>query len=127
MLLFLSWIGLGHASGVVINEAFVNPDGADGGSEWVELYNAGDVAVDLTGWQLQAGTSSLSVKHVFDGDLTIAPASFLLVGESAVERADVVADLALGNAGSNADIVRLVNDVDEVVDTLVYGASNADE
>jgi len=38
--------------GVVINEVEMNPPGSDSGNEWVELYNAGDKAVDLTGWQL---------------------------------------------------------------------------
>ena len=112
MLLFLSWIGLVHASGVVINEAFVNPDGADGGFEWVELYNAGDVEADLSGWQIQGGTSSLSVDHTFDDGFTMAPKSFLLIGESSVDATDVVTDLSLGNAGSSADIVRLVNGLD---------------
>jgi len=44
---------------IKINEVMYDPTGADGGNEWVELYNAGDVAVDITGWTLtdeDAGT-----------------------------------------------------------------------
>jgi len=38
--------------GVVINEVEMNPPGSDSRNEWIELYNSGDEAVDLTGWQL---------------------------------------------------------------------------
>jgi hypothetical protein len=34
---------------VVINEIEVNPP--EGGTDWVELYNSGDAAVDLSGWK----------------------------------------------------------------------------
>jgi hypothetical protein len=37
---------------IVINEIMFNPSGDDNNSEWVELYNAGGSAVDLTGWNL---------------------------------------------------------------------------
>ncbi len=39
-------------AGAVINEILFNPAGDDTGAEWVEVYNAGDVPQDLTGWQL---------------------------------------------------------------------------
>jgi endonuclease/exonuclease/phosphatase family metal-dependent hydrolase len=38
--------------GVVINEVEMNPPGSDSGSEWVEIYNTSDKAIDLTEWQL---------------------------------------------------------------------------
>jgi hypothetical protein len=37
---------------IVINEIMFDPTGDDNNSEWVELYNAGNSAVDLTGWNL---------------------------------------------------------------------------
>jgi hypothetical protein len=42
------------ASKIVINEVLYDPGiaGANGDGEWVELYNAGDGAVDLGGWTL---------------------------------------------------------------------------
>jgi hypothetical protein len=39
-------------SEVVINEVMYDPTGNDDNSGWVELYNAGGSAVDLTGWNL---------------------------------------------------------------------------
>lgn len=41
---------------VVINE--IAP--ADGGDQWVELYNVSATAVDLTGWRLQLGDDTVS-------------------------------------------------------------------
>ena len=43
---------LALGSGVVINEVLFNPLGNDTGSEWVELYNGGEVSENLNGWQL---------------------------------------------------------------------------
>jgi len=40
---------------VVINEIDLNPPGADRNSEWVELYNDGESAVDVGGWVVVAG------------------------------------------------------------------------
>jgi len=37
---------------VYINEILPNPDGDDAENEWIEIYNAGDVAVNLLGWKL---------------------------------------------------------------------------
>jgi len=43
-----------------ISEVMYNPSGSDDGREWVELFNAGPQAVDLSGWSLGWG----------DGDYT---------------------------------------------------------
>ncbi|UCG69603.1 MAG: DNRLRE domain-containing protein, partial [Thermoplasmata archaeon] len=37
---------------IVINEIMFNATGSDDYSEWVELFNAGDSAINLTGWNL---------------------------------------------------------------------------
>jgi hypothetical protein len=37
---------------LVINEIQFNPTGSDDNAEWVELYNPGSSAIDLTGWYL---------------------------------------------------------------------------
>lgn len=36
-----------------LNEVELNLDGADAGEEWVELYNAGSQAVDVSGWSIR--------------------------------------------------------------------------
>jgi hypothetical protein len=43
---------------IVINEVMFDPDGTDGDSEWVELYNTGDEKVDLSDWDLDPDSGS---------------------------------------------------------------------
>ena len=110
-----------------INELMYNPPGVDTGHEWVEIYNAGTETVELAGWQLEAAITSLSVDVVFESGVTLAAGDFLLVGEPEVADADLtVSSLTLGNAGSNADLVRLVDCAGDIADTLVYGEPNSD-
>lgn len=47
---FAASCGLSLAD-VVVNEVELSPP--DGGTIWVELYNAGDTAVDLAGWTVK--------------------------------------------------------------------------
>lgn len=39
---------------IIINEIYPNPVGLDRQKEFIELYNAGDVTVDLEGWKLES-------------------------------------------------------------------------
>ena len=57
-MIWLSLLGTAFGASVVINEAMVNPYGSDAGREWVELYNASDAPVALTGWDLRWALSS---------------------------------------------------------------------
>lgn len=124
------FVSLPASAGVVINELYPNPTSTDAGYEWVELYNDGASAVDLSGWTLQAGTSSFATKYTFPALTSIDPGDFLVVGEEYVGGADLVMAsgerLSLGNASSNADAVRLVNVTAATVDTVVYGTPNDD-
>lgn len=59
---------------VIINEFLFDADGVDAGNEFVELYNATDEAVNLTGWSLQvkSGAAGTIKKKNFDDGLSIA-------------------------------------------------------
>lgn len=37
---------------IIISEILVRPNNTAGNAEWVEIYNKGTIAVDLTGWQI---------------------------------------------------------------------------
>jgi hypothetical protein len=118
--------GCAGSSTIKINELLVNPSGTDSGREWVELYNAGSTAVDLSSWSIEWGTSSFSSSASLDGS-ALEPGEYLLIGGSEVAAAHVVASLNLGNAGSSADGVRLVDCMGQPADTVIYGSSNPDE
>ncbi|MDP2307321.1 MAG: lamin tail domain-containing protein [Pseudomonadota bacterium] len=110
------------ADGIVINELMANPDGSDSGLEWLEVKNTGAAAVMLDGWTVEWDTSSFTgaSSWAFPVATPIAPGEYVVVGAGGL-----AASLSLGNAGSNADGVRIVCD-GAPVDTVVYGASNTD-
>ena len=65
-------------SKVVINEVELNPQGAEKGNEWVELYNPSAQAVDVSGWSLGA-LKGTSVKLNVPLDAVIPAQGFIVV------------------------------------------------
>lgn len=111
------------ADGITINEVLPDPDGADDGNEFIELYNAGTEQVSIDGWLIEYGTSSFSKSVELKG--TITAGGWFLLGEANVSAAQT-ASLGLGNAGSSGDALRLVDCDGTVMDTVVYGPDNSD-
>ena len=64
------------AGKIKINEILYNPLGADEGNEWVELFNSGELAVDLAGWTVSG--SDGSVKATLPS-IAFPPGHFLIV------------------------------------------------
>jgi len=118
--------GCPGADSIKINEFLANPSGTDTNREWVELYNSGTTTVDLSEWSLEWGTSGFSNSAELTG-WALGPDEYLLIGGSDVAAAHVVASLNLGNAGSSADGLRLVDCLDVAVDTVIYGNPNTDD
>src|SRR5437773_11393571 len=60
-----------------------SPESDDQQTEWVEIQNAGDVPVNLQGYQLTSGTKAdphaARQKYVFR-DVVIAPRAYLVIG-----------------------------------------------
>src|SRR5690606_4346555 len=94
--------GMG-ARGVVVNE--FDPLTTD--AEWIELYNGRGAAVDLSGWLLEHGTQRFGARIELPDGLRLQPGQHLVVGD--VPEAGVRARVALGNASSSADGLRLVD------------------
>ncbi|TNE85104.1 MAG: lamin tail domain-containing protein [Deltaproteobacteria bacterium] len=126
-LLALALLAPTAQAGVTINEVLFDPAsaGGDAGYEWFELYNDGGASVDLTGWSVEAGTSTFSNVVTFSG-VSIAPGGYLLVGDSMVANTDVSATMSLGNASTSGDAIRLVDNTSAVIDVVVYGPDNSD-
>jgi len=119
------------AADVRINEFLANPDGSDSSVllEWVELYNNGSAAVDLAGWVLERGKSSYGEVAVLSGEIA-AGGTFVIAEENHPDSVDYLLTdgdkLDLGNAGSNADAIRLLDCEGVVADTVLYGTNNSD-
>jgi len=109
---------------VRLNEVMYDPAGADGGREFVELYNAGAEPVCLDDLRLQFANGA--VGDVWQGRWTgspfdtLAPGGFFLVVDQGWQGVtpNAVASLGLQNG---PDAVRLSLDGD-VLDLLGYGA-----
>lgn len=67
---------------VIITEVMVNPKAADDEpGEWVELYNPGELPIDVNGWVLRDQGAN-KVTLATDKPLIIAPQGYLVVGGS---------------------------------------------
>ncbi len=55
-------------SRLIFSGALPNPEGADTGKEWIEIHNAEDHPVDLAGWKLAVGETSVQ-SFVLKGSL----------------------------------------------------------
>ncbi|MGB2821047.1 MAG: lamin tail domain-containing protein, partial [Phycisphaerae bacterium] len=70
-------IGGGGFPGIVINEIHYDPDVRTQLVEFIELYNGGPDAVDLSGWYFEAG-----VEYVFPAGTTIASHGYVVVAQN---------------------------------------------
>lgn len=96
-----------------INEFVANP-GTTFTTEWVEIYNFGSNAVNLTGWYIQ---DAITTTHSLTSLGTVAPGAF------------VVLDIAEGflNNSSPGDSVFLKNPSNVVVDSTLYSSTQVDD
>lgn len=127
MVVGLATAGAGE---VWINEVLPDPAGADAGHEWVELFS--EQATVLDGWRLEAATrpDAWSVVAVLPAGSRIDAGARLVVADVDADVGDaevlrVVFTAALGNAGTDADAVRLVDADGRVIDGLAYGEDAA--
>jgi len=111
-------------AGAVLNEYLPAPrdidwdgDGvASPNDEWVELFNPGDVAIDLRGWQLDDVADGGSAPFVFPDRTVIAARGHLLIFARD-------SGLALNNGG---DSVRLVRPDGAVADEAAFARAAPD-
>jgi hypothetical protein len=96
---------------VVINEVHPAPSS---GNDWVELYNVGNTAIDLSGWKLEDQLTSPSTISSWNTATSLAPDSYLVVEVSN----------KLNNA---ADGVTLKNNTGQILDQMNYSSSTTDQ
>lgn len=90
---------------IYINEFVSDP--TDNEQEWVEIYNAGEVSVDLNGWTLEEGSKS---KTALSG--TIIPEQFKII--SPIQ----------GSLNNDGDIIFLKDEMGDIFDQVAYGNWN---
>ena len=74
------------SASVVINEIMYDLEGADGGREWVEVFNNGSEAVDLSGWRLYEADVNHKINLIKETDNFILPANaFAIIADDAAK------------------------------------------
>ncbi|MBN2054519.1 lamin tail domain-containing protein, partial [bacterium] len=122
---------------VLINEIVYDPEGPDGDFEleWIELFNATDSPLDLTGCRIQNGGTAFYDNVVLPA-MSIAAGGYVLLYEADVVPPigcnpycrEVDFDYDLQNGGTDCDGVRLVDSMGTVIDTLLYdGIENGND
>jgi uncharacterized protein YdeI (BOF family) len=101
-----------YSSAVVINELLPNPVGSDTTTEFIEVRNTGDAAVDLGGWQLDDAEGG-SAPYTIPSGTTLSGGSI-----KSFSRSDT--KLALNNTGDSA---RLLDPAGVVKSSYTYSSS----
>ncbi|MFX0091700.1 MAG: lamin tail domain-containing protein [Candidatus Hodarchaeota archaeon] len=94
-----------ETSTILISEVYYDAVGTDSKNEWIELYNPGSTAVDISGWTLSDNKDTWTVP---DGTV-IQPGDYLIIARSSSGFNDLYGfnpdisglSLALGNRGDS--------------------------
>jgi len=103
----------------------VNGDGAASSiaDEFIELVNAGDGDMDLSGWYI---TDAVNTRHIFSGGSILASHSFLVIFGGGVPSLPGISALSAssGSLGLNnsGDTVSLFDNLGILVDQVIYGS-----
>jgi hypothetical protein len=135
-------------SKLLLSEVLYYPDGGNTAGEWVEIYNSGDLTIDLTGYKIGDEETKGGIEGMagFPGSASIGPRKVLVIAKKAdtflatygfqpdyewTDSDPDVPDLeyypawGLGSINFNdaGDEVLILNNSDQVVDLIAYGTS----
>jgi hypothetical protein len=113
---------------IVINEIYYNDPPDFDADDWVELYNKGVIAIDLSGWILK--DEDAAHRFVIPSGIIIYPQEYLVLSRDtskfilAYPDKDIpVGDFSFG-LGSTGDYVRLFTADSILVDEVRYGVTD---
>ncbi len=110
------------ASDIVVNEIMYNSATAETTDEYVELFNKGTTAVDLTGWRLTKG-----IDFTF-GSASLGAGQFLVVAANLTRFAQKYPSVSnvvgnwTGHLSNNADTIELQNNLGQQIDEVDYAS-----
>jgi len=127
VLALCGWSAVGQ---VMINEIAWAGTAASANDEWIELYNAGEEPVDLSGWTLVIGESVIHFGEATDATLEVRDASIDAGGYLLLERtddttiSDIEADIIYkGGLSNGGEDIFLVDSTGETVDEALFAES----
>lgn len=112
---------------VVFNEINFKSSSAKPSGDWVEIYNPGSTAVDLTGWTYKDGNNNN--KYNFPQGFVLEPDAYVVVAEdlAAFKTAHPQVDNVLGNAAfglsGEGEPLRLFDHIGQLIDSAYYKVS----
>lgn len=131
--ILLGLIAGGSQADVIVTEIMYNADGSDDGREWVEIYNNGGVAVDISGWDLK-DEDDPGLAGPIPNSTSLAPGEALvLIEDQTIFESDwgtginfivlpgMGTSLNLANSPASGNEVLMLRDgSDSVIDTVDY-------
>ena len=104
---------------IVINEFAYDDSGTDD-QQFVELYNAGASAVDISGYYVIFGDSNVDATATIPASTTLAAGDFYVVGNSAVPNVDLVTSI---NPQNDMEFISVLDSSQVILDSVVYERS----
>ena len=110
---------------VIFSEVMYNPEGTDSGREWVEVYNSGSDAVDLTEYKLLENGTNHKVSAYNDGSTLLEPDSYAVIADNP-EKLNVdhsISSIVLDTAFSlknDGEEIQLIDPNGVSVDTVAF-------
>jgi hypothetical protein len=107
---------------IVINEVMYDAPSDEPSAEFIELYNRGAAAVDVSGWRL-----SDAVSLTIPAGTTMDPDTYLVLAADAAYLRDAYGPLLVvgdwtGRLGNNGDRIRLLDATGNLADEIDYRA-----
>jgi len=98
-----------YPENIFINEILPAPAGADENNEWIEIFNASDLKIDLSGWKIQ-DTEGTMTTFVFAEDAKINANDYLILKRPKTK-------ITLNN---DSDSLNLIFPDGKIIDTVNY-------
>jgi hypothetical protein len=105
-----------------------NPKGSDKEREWIELFNAGNCEVNLTGWKFFESNTNHKITLIF-GSIILKPNQFAIISNNATKFKEEYpsascsifqSSFSLSNSG---EFIAIKNSSLEIIDSVNYSSS----
>jgi len=103
-----------------------DPDGNGGYPDWIELYNAGDVVVDLSGMYLTDDLSQPKKWRIPNGVSINAGGYLIFWADNDPDQGDTHTTFKLTSGGEDVGLFDTDANGNAAIDTLTFGVQTAD-
>ncbi len=110
---------------IIINEIMYNPEGADSGYEWIEIFNCGVSAVNINGWKLFEGGHNYSIDLV-QGDFILNSGEYAIIAVNGSKFLEMHHNFSgtvydsFFRLNNDGDYIALKDDMSNIIDEVWY-------